>query len=80
MRVLGQGFEDFINNSSTVLEAEASKGVGVSEMVGEWGSGVEDVFRVYLFTTFGAQRRRLNDVSTMMWNAGFADYRNLPEQ
>ena len=110
MRVLGQGFEDFVKTSivggggvaATELEAALKRTCGgepnhresastaedcermtsgraTSEMAGEWGPDVEDVFRVFLFTTFGAQFRGLNDVSTMMCNAGFADYAALPE-
>ena len=51
----------------------------VSEAVLEWGAEVDRVFQVYLFTTYGNQLQRLNDVSMMMWRSGFADLRTVPD-
>ena len=50
-----------------------------TEAVQQWGPGVNEIYQVYLFTTYGEKHRRLNDVSIMMCKAGFAEVRAVPQ-
>ena len=63
------------HESEAIVEALTSHHDVSSEAVSEWGVQVDEVFQVYLFTTYGDRLQSLNDVSSMMINAGFAQAR-----
>ena len=60
------------------IHALANRAHATTEAVEHWGPQVDEMYQVFLFTPYGEELLRLNDVSAMMHNAGFAELRTVP--